>query len=197
MHPELPIHVQEMPADSTMLEKAGMFAVSPFEETLYLDADTVVMDRLDFGFEMAQRHGLACVISDCPWARRYGAGGDQVEYDSGVVFFTRKAQGVFDAWQANVRTVPSSFRAIAAGAGGAQVATLANRDQAGFAAALAALARPPFVLPMNWNFRPRTQRTWWGPIKVWHDKSDPPQALEQITREQAKPETVLQFLRFN
>jgi hypothetical protein len=62
---------------------------------------------------------------------------------------------------------------------------------------MAAMARPPFVLPMNWNFRPRTQRTWWGPIKVWHDKSDPPQALEQITREQAKPETVLQFLRFN
>jgi hypothetical protein len=50
---------------------------------------------------------------------------------------------------------------------------------------------------MNWNFRPRTQRAWWGPLKVWHDQSEPPANLTQITREQAKPETIIQFFKFN
>ncbi|MEJ0070814.1 MAG: hypothetical protein WDO24_21130 [Pseudomonadota bacterium] len=37
-----------------------MFEHSPFETTVYLDADTVVLGRLDYGFEMAERFGLAC-----------------------------------------------------------------------------------------------------------------------------------------
>jgi hypothetical protein len=194
MHPELPIHVQEMPADATMLDKAAMAAVSPFDETLYLDADTVVLDRLDFGFQMAVRHGLACCISDCPWLRRYGIAGDHVEYDTGVVFFTRKAKGVFDSWQTKVRTVPATLRSM-----GAQnrVVVVPNRDQSSFSLTLDQSSTPPFVLPMNWNFRPRTQRAWWGPIKVWHDRVDPPANLGQISLDQSRPETIIQFLKFN
>jgi hypothetical protein len=47
-----------------------MAAMTPFEETLFLDADTVPLGRLDFGFEQAQRFGLACCICEVPWARR-------------------------------------------------------------------------------------------------------------------------------
>jgi hypothetical protein len=194
LHPELPIHVQRLPEGATRLDKATMFAASPFEETLYLDADTVVLDRLDFGFEMARRHGIACTISDCPWLRRYHMAGDQVEFDTGVVFFTSKAKGLFEAWQAHVRTTPSALRTLGPQN---QVVVVPDRDQAGFSLAVAQGAAPPFVLPMNWNFRPRTQRAWWGPIKVWHDPAEPPESLAQVTRDQAKPEAIIQFLKFN
>ncbi len=195
LYTDLPIHVQQMPAGASVLDKAGMFAVSPFDETLYLDVDTVVMDRLEFGFEMARRHGIACAISDCPWARRYtGLSGDMVDYDTGVIFFTAKAKGVFDAWQANAKAVNSSFRSLNAQN---QVVQAPAKDQAGFSLALAQSATPPFVLPMNWNFRPRTQRTWWGPIKVWHDYGEPPAGLAGITQEQARGETIIRYLKFN
>jgi hypothetical protein len=78
-----------------------------------------------------------------------------------------------------------------------RVMTVENRDQAGFSLAVAQAAHPPFVLPMNWSFRPRTQRAWWGPIKVWNEKADPHPTLAQITQEQARPEAIVRFLKFN
>src|SRR5437762_14278570 len=72
-HPDLPHHVVRLPSTTDwcegLLEKARMMNLSPFDETVFLDADTVVLDSLDFGFEKAQQHGLACSICECPWAR--------------------------------------------------------------------------------------------------------------------------------
>src|SRR5436305_1913121 len=64
LHPELPVYVKELtgPPAPTLLDKARMMEWTPFEETLFLDVDTVVLDRLDFGFEMAGKHGMACCI---------------------------------------------------------------------------------------------------------------------------------------
>jgi hypothetical protein len=64
-HPELPIEVIRIEADDRikgLLEKSLMFRRSPFRETLYLDADTVVLGRLDFGFRKAQDFGLVAVF---------------------------------------------------------------------------------------------------------------------------------------
>jgi hypothetical protein len=36
-----------------------MLEVTPFEETLFLDNDTVVLGRLDYGFQKASQFGLA------------------------------------------------------------------------------------------------------------------------------------------
>ena len=55
VHPALPVHIHTLPDHATLLEKSAMLELSPFEETLYLDADTVVLDSLDFGFEHARR----------------------------------------------------------------------------------------------------------------------------------------------
>src|SRR4051812_10630507 len=74
-HPELPLHVVELEGVQEkyagLLQKAGMFRMSPFSTTLFLDADTIVLGNLDYGFEMAERHGLACSLCECPWARRH------------------------------------------------------------------------------------------------------------------------------
>jgi hypothetical protein len=192
VHPELPIHVHELPPTATLLDKAGMFDLSPFEETLYLDVDTVVLDRLDFGFDMAARYGLACCICECPWARRYGGiQGDLVEYNTGVLFFARKAKAIFDAWAARVRAVDSSIKFINQQR---QEAVMPYNDQAAFALAVADAPAPPFILPMNWNLRPQWQKAWWGPVKVWHDYAPPPPPLAAWTRQQADPGAVIQYV---
>ena len=59
VHPRMPIHIQRLPENSRLLDKSRMFNFTPFENTLYLDMDTVVLRPLDFGFEKAQRHALA------------------------------------------------------------------------------------------------------------------------------------------
>ena len=110
VHPDMPVEVIELPADSTLLDKARMMELSPFEETLFLDADTVVLDDLSYGFEQARRFGLACSICECPWARRYaGLSGDMVEYNTGVLFFTEFARPVFNAWRSCVAEIDSSI----------------------------------------------------------------------------------------
>lgn len=187
-HPELPVHVERLPDGSGLLDKAGMLGLTPFEETLFLDGDTVVLDRLDFGFEKAMRHGLALSICECPWARRYaGLAGDIIEYNTGVMFFTAKAKPVFDAWKETVRSLDSSCVFSMNG----QLHRMAENDQAGFAKAVDDTGFQPFVLPYNWNFRPKWHKSWYGPLKIWHDYSAPPEALVRQNREQAKPETVV------
>ena len=52
-HPELPVHVARLGDGACLLDKARMGDLSPYKETLYLDADTVVLGNLDFGFAKA------------------------------------------------------------------------------------------------------------------------------------------------
>jgi hypothetical protein len=198
VHPELPIHIHQLPDNSTLLDKAWMFNFTPFEETLFLDVDTVVLDRLDFGFDMGVKHGLACSICENPWARRYGGiKGDLVEYNTGVLFFTAKGKPIFDLWEKHARTIDSSIKFYRQSPGQQpQLVVMPYNDQGGFAAAIAESPVMPFVLPYNWNFRPAWHRSWWGPIKVWHDYQPPPQEIVNFTREQARPDSIIQFLRF-
>ena len=68
-----------------------MYEQSPYEETIYLDADTEVLERLDFAIEKAVQFHLACVICEAPYARRYlkSITGDTIEYNTGVLFFRK------------------------------------------------------------------------------------------------------------
>ncbi|MEK9723341.1 MAG: hypothetical protein VW405_07630 [Rhodospirillaceae bacterium] len=189
-HPDLPIEVARLADDATLLDKAGMLDLSPFAETLFLDADTVVLGDLDFGFAKAARHGLACSICECPWARRYGGiEGDVVEYNTGVLFFTEAARPVFDAWKAHVGTVDSSivFRH------GDGLAKMPLNDQAGFALAVDRTGFPLFVLPYNWNFRPKWHKSWYGPLKIWHDYEPVPEPIVQRCKEQSRAEAIIDF----
>lgn len=114
-HPELPTKVIELPSNTHplkgLLEKSKMMELSPFDETLFLDADTVVLDRLDFGFEQASRFGVACCICESPWARRYQGlpKDDGIEYNTGVLFFTRGAEQLFRRWQELAPVVDSAI----------------------------------------------------------------------------------------
>jgi hypothetical protein len=189
-HPELPIHVERLEAGMdpirALLLKSRMASLSPFEETVFLDADTVVLDRLDYGFERAQRYGIACAINECPWARRYGdpaLSGDQVEYNTGVLFFTRSAQRLFDAWADTVENLDSSIEWMEDGV----LKRMPFNDQAGFAKAMEETGTLPFVLPLNWNFRPPFHRGYFGPLKIWHDYGDVPDWVRRENEKYANP----------
>ena len=189
-HGELPIHVVRLPENATLLEKSRMFDMTPFEETLYLDADTVVLGRLDFGFEKAVRHGLACAICECPWARRYtGLSGDMVEYNTGVLFFTAKARTVFEEWKKLAFSLDSSTPIFVDG----RLGHMPLNDQAGFALAVEQSGFVPFVLPYNWNFRPRWHKSFFGPIKIWHDYREVYPELPAWNKNQLDENQVIQY----
>ncbi|MDP6788708.1 MAG: hypothetical protein QGI13_16480 [Rhodospirillales bacterium] len=189
-HPDLPVHIEHLPDEATLLDKARLLDFTPFEETLFLDMDTVVMGNLDFGFRKGREVGLALCICECPWARRYGGlAGDVVEYNTGVMFFTKKARPVFEAWTDLVGHLDSS---IVFQAGGDYVKMPLN-DQAGFAKAIDDTGFVPYVLPLNWNFRPRWHKSWFGPLKVWHDYAPVPDALAQNNARQADPNAIIGF----
>ncbi len=194
LHPELPIEVIRTDADDPargLLTKASMFRHSPFQETLYLDADTVVLGRLDFGFRKARDFGIACAICECPWARRYGGiDGETVEYNTGVLFFTQKARPIFEAWEDLAPQLDSSHLYINSQG---QRIRMPYNDQCAFAAAIEATGTSPFVLPLNWNFRPHWQLSFFGPVIIWHDYRDVPPFFAEASKYYSQPNAIIQY----
>ncbi len=202
-HPELEYHIAEMPAGSNLLCKSQMFDLTPFTETLFLDADTTVLGNLDYGFLKARQHGISLCINANPWNRRYESlpqHRDEVEYSSGVVFFDkswsievphqfyRSTKMVFDQWRATDQA-GTSCRYF----DGETVKVQQHNDQATLTLAMQAMGFNPFVLPLNWNLYPKWQKHFWGPVKIWHGYDDIPQSLLKWNGEQSKRESVIRF----
>ena len=194
-HPELPHEIIKVDApmdrQDSLYIKSQMMDMSPFEETLFLDIDTVVMGNLNFGFQKAEQFGLAVCICEAPWAKRYRNifSGDEIEYNTGVLFFTKKAFHVFESWKSLVKVVDSSIDLVK----GSERARMEANDQGSFALAIEKTGFNPFVLPLNWNFRPMWQRSFFGPIKIWHDYADPPPFFEEMNRYYASPDSIIQY----
>ena len=194
-HPELPHEIIKVDAPTTRQDslyiKSQMMDLPPFEETLFLDIDTVIMGKLNFGFTKAQQFGLAVCVCEAPWARRYRNifFADEVEYNTGVIFFTKTASNVFEEWKNLVKVLDSSIDLVK----GSERARMEANDQGPFAMAIEKTGFNPFVLPLNWNFRPMWQRSFFGPIKVWHDYADPPPVFEELSQYYSSPESIIQF----
>lgn len=200
-HPNLPVHVHRVHADgedvtaaAMLLHKTRMAKISPFKTTLFLDADTTVLGSLDYGFDKARQFGLACCICECPWAKRYRGlryAKDLIEYNTGVLFFTPAAQPVMYMWERFARTVNS---AVDFHTTGGQLATMQHNDQASFARAVDTVGFNPFVLPLNWNFRPKWQRSFFGAIKIWHDPVAPSQEIIDISQNQERADSIVTYI---
>jgi hypothetical protein len=190
VHPELPHHVAALPGGTPRLDKPGLLARSPFETSLYLDSDAVVLGRLDFGFEMAERYGLACCLGDNPWQRRYlGLPGDAVDYDAGVLFFDGRAAPVLEAWGRLAPLVDLPVSQVVDG----KAEQAPCDDRLGFTRALELCGTVPFVLPLNWNLQPRWQRSFFGPVKLWRSSAPVPETLLAFNRYYESPDAIMQF----
>ena len=188
-HPGLPHHVARMPGTPSTLDKVCLPELSPFATTAYLDDDARVLGRLEFGFEMAERYGLACCHNDNPWRRRHlGIASDAPEYDTGVLFFSAAAKPVFDAWR---RVAPLATAPIVAVEDGT-IRQLPADGRLGFAQALDACAVAPLILPLNWSLRPRFHRSFYGPVKIWHGEAVP-EAVRALNRYYEQPDAIIQF----
>lgn len=205
-HPELPVEVVEMPAGSNLLCKAEMYDKSPFDETLFLDADTTVMGKLDYGFKQAEKHGIACCVNANPWQRRYynlpRDHDDTVEYSSGVIFFKKDWEScyggncdtavvaeVFKRW-GDLSFGRYDTRSRFVGPDG--VREMPVNDQALFSLAMQQLNFNPFVLPLNWNLYPKWQKHFWGEIKIWHGYDDIPTGVMKWNADQRETDAVIQ-----
>ncbi len=204
----------------TLLDKARMGELSPFDLTVFLDADTVVLGDLEFGFAAARRHGMACRICECPWAARYGGwwkaegkgkalpakGGTTnavvrdagdfeddpvfdsiarcgLEYNTGVLFWDGNSPAacrVLESWRELAGTMDSSIRWRPVGQTEEKV--MAENDQGSFAKACWLEEYQPFILPAQWNFRPRWDWAWFGKVIVWHDWDDPSEGFLKHNR---------------
>ena len=102
-----------------------------------------------------------------------------VEYNTGVLFITKKAQPMLYLWEQLARVVDSSVRYNSENG----ESVMDHNDQAAFAKAIEMTGFNPYVLPLNWNFRPKWQRSFFGPLCVWHDLSPPPEELQQLNRQ--------------
>lgn len=196
-HPDIKIAVHRLDEPADLLDKSRMYDLSPFETTLFLDTDTVVLGNIDFIFDRAEKHGIACCICEEPWARRYPSiRGDVVEYNTGVLAFSKLhpwCYEVFDEWKRIGRDIDSSITFYN---GPGDLARMPCNDQAGFAAAVHSLQFNPFVLPLNWNFRPQWHRSLYGPIKIWHDYREVPDSLHKWNQEQTSAGSIIKYAQF-
>jgi hypothetical protein len=167
------------------LKKAGTK-----DEFLFLDCDTTVMGNLEFGFRAARQSGMACCICECPWLRRYGNEyGDEVEYNSGVIFFNSNASDVFRAWDWMSHEPQPRSRF----SWGSDECGLECDDQFSFSRAIGENDFPLFTLPLNYNFRPLFHTRMFAPLKVWHSPHEAPAMLGTMGREIERGERPVTF----
>lgn len=147
-----------------LAHKTQMYDLSPFDTTLFLDADTEIRGDLRYGFEQAERHGMALCIA--PASNCYLASEPDIkkmmpydlpQYNTGVIFWNNllSVKRVFKGWKEIALKCPSS----------------ASNDQPSFSLAVYDEGFNPYVLPRTWNYRAAVRyeaKVIHGPVKILH-----------------------------
>lgn len=131
----------------------------PFDTTLLLDMDTQIKGNIDYGFEMAERFGVACCMA--PAAQAYHMDGnaikrlhhrDMPQYNCGVIFIHNRMQPYLKELADLLLTYPQS----------------GHNDQPYFSYIFSQI--PPFILPKNYNYRAKSsyEGTLFGDLKIRH-----------------------------
>lgn len=146
---------------------AGLYGKSPFNTTLFLDVDTIVKGNLDYGFEMAEKYGLACTIAPAS-SSHYALNGssfshtipkDLPQYNTGVIFYdNKKSKATMNMYSELLKALEES----------------ASNDQPYFSYAVYCTLNP-YILPKTWNFRHHLSyesEVYHGDLKIVHSKID-------------------------
>lgn len=155
------------------------YELSPWDETLWLDTDTLILDDLTFAFDMAAIHGIAIVIAPHSSLRGRGIEGipeEAPEYNCGAVWVNSNHPAIVDFGK--------KWKNEAEGYNGGGWWT----DQSSLSYMLYKYKINPYVLPSNWNFRAYMNREFskgefhtshgFGPIKIWHSRTPVPKNFD-------------------
>jgi hypothetical protein len=143
---------------------------------LLLDSDTVILDDINLGFEMATRFGIAASpaphysldqfwgfdrIMELEGVPRLG----QLQYNTGVIFFrlTAQTRAVFARW----RDLATRYQ------------SLHTNDQPFFTLAMMQLGFNPYTLSISYNYRGFGEYIS-GIVRIWHSHSDAPPNLNDF-----------------
>ena len=147
------------------------FIPGGFDSYLLLDVDTRVLADISFGFEMAEKWGLAMVPA-AHYCLDYFWGFDkimmsegfvpkgQMQYNSGVIFFSLKEEvlRVFKKWNELAEKYKLRW------------------DQPLLTLAMELLDFRPYVLSFNYNYRGMGVPII-GNVRIWHTPHEPPAEL--------------------
>ncbi len=151
------------------------YNLSPWDQTLWLDADTLVLGNLDYAFEKARDFGISLVIA--PHSFLGGRNLKDInpetpEYNCGAMWIDRNHPtmiGFREKW----KKIVDNYN----GRGWWS-------DQSSISYTIHKLKINPFVLPLNWNFRAFMNNEFtngefhsnngFGPIKIWHSRTKVP-----------------------
>jgi hypothetical protein len=163
-----------------LVKKAELIKYLPdiYESFLLLDSDTIVIEDIGFGFEMAEKHGLA--LSPAPhysldyfWGfgeimKREGVNcKGQLQYNTGVVFFKNShiAREVLHRWMELAVKYQTEF----------------ENDQPFFTLALEQLSINPYTLSISYNYRGFGDAIS-GIVRIWHSHEDMPDNINVFNK---------------
>ena len=155
-----------------------------FNSFLYLDTDTVILKDVTFGFEQAEKHGIAasqatsyCLPSHHEFRRIMLALGlpdaGQLQYNAGVHFFIRRpdVEAVFRLYQEMAFALSEQF----------DYKNRANKrtDQPFLSFAMERLNFNPYTLSINYCYRGLDAEPVCGDIRIWHSHHPVPKNVNQ------------------
>lgn len=141
-------------------DKIQPFGLSPFDKTLFLDADTELIERVDDVFDLLESYPLAC----CRDTTRYNLPARGVpaafsEPNTGVIAFakTEATQRLFELWLQKYDEGRTRYQAEMRTANG-------YHDQPSFRESLFELKFPLYVLAEEYNLR--VYARWYAGARV-------------------------------
>lgn len=191
-HPFSRIQLVDKFRSKDWLNKSTLWDHLPeeYNSFLYLDTDTVVLKDVSFGFEQAEKHGIAasqatsyCLPSHHEFRRIMLAFGlpdaGQLQYNAGVYFFIRRpdVEAVFKLYQEMAYTLSEQF----------SYRNKSNRkiDQPFFSFAIERLNFNPYTLSINYCYRGLDAEPVCGDIRIWHSHHPVPEGVNQYQYEKS------------
>ena len=146
------------------------YSLSPFEKTLYLDTDCIMLSSLDYAISKLDYYDMCLCQSPCYSLRHLNK--DIVHFNSGVLFFNKCSQNdiLFKRWEDIIFEL--------------KLRDEFEYDQVGLSIAIDEINPLFFTLPPTWNFRPHINQHndkafVHGPIKIWHSRDKSAENLNE------------------
>ncbi len=174
-HPFSAIKIIDIPdTDRILKTRLWEFLPEDYNSFLFLDVDTTILMDVTFGFEMAERHGIAAAAASHYCLDKFRGFGEvmtavgvphfgQNQFNTGVIFFVVRpdVKEVFRHWSkfAYELTEKTGWKRV---------------DQPFFTLAIEKLGFNPYTLSPNYNYRAIAAEHISGDVRLWHSYHAPP-----------------------